>query len=124
MDVLINGTQTVKFNRALRNSKIIDSDGDGIPNFFDLAPFDGPALIVSGSLLLTNQPPARAFSISWEAAPATIYRLEFNPDMQAGNWQVLSRYTNNSPSNKIITILDTNVPAGALRRFYRIGYGP
>ncbi len=39
VDVLING-QTVKVNRALRNSRIIDSDGDGTPNFFDFTPFD------------------------------------------------------------------------------------
>ena len=36
--VLING-QTVYVNKALRFSKIIDSDGDGIPNYYDLTPF-------------------------------------------------------------------------------------
>ncbi len=42
VDVLIYG-QTVKVNRALRNSQQLDSDGDGVPNYADLSPFDLPS---------------------------------------------------------------------------------
>jgi len=47
VDVLVYG-ETVKVNRALRNSRILDSDSDGVPNYADFDPFDLPsaALVV------------------------------------------------------------------------------
>jgi hypothetical protein len=123
VDVLING-QTVRVNRALRNSRIIDSDGDGIPNFFDSEPFNsGSAFVLSGSMVKTNPPPAKAFLISWPAAPNRIYRVEYTTNPSLGNWQVLCHCTNNVPTNRVISVWDTNVISGD-RRFYRVGYGP
>jgi hypothetical protein len=107
----------------LRNSKIIDSDGDGTPNFYDFTPFDGPGLIVTAALVQTNQPPSTVVLISWEAAPATAYNFQAASDFLRPDWQTLLRVTNNSPSNKIITISDTNISAGVVQRFYRVGYG-
>ena len=44
VDVLING-KTVQVNKALRYSKIIDSNDNGIPNFYDPNPFDATLLL-------------------------------------------------------------------------------
>lgn len=124
VDVVINGNQTIQVNRALRNSKIIDSDGDGIPNYYDLTPFDGPALLLRGSLLQTNQPPWKAFLVSWTAVSNTVYKVEFTTNLPPANWQQLVKYTNNAPTNRTVTIWDTNGPAGFSHRLYRVGHGP
>ncbi len=124
VDVVINGNQTIQVNRALRNSKIIDSNGDGIPNFYDLTPFDEPAFLLRGSLLQTNQPPGKAFLVSWTAVSNTVYQVEFTTNLPPANWQPLVKYTNNAPTNRTVTIWDTNGPAGFIQRFYRVGHGP
>ena len=44
VDVVVTGNKTVRMNRGLRESLVLDSDGDGIANGFDLqplTPFDG-----------------------------------------------------------------------------------
>jgi hypothetical protein len=116
---------SIQVNKALRNSKIIDSDGDGIPNFYDTNPFDA-ALVVSGALVQTNPPPAKAFRISWTATPNTVYSVEYttNAPLPNANWQVLTTYTNSSTTNRPVTIWDTNVSSGNIPRFYRVGHGP
>src|SRR6266699_1181946 len=59
VDVIINGV-TVAVNSALRFSKIIDSNGNGIPNFYDPNPFDVNPLKLTASLVQSNRPPANA----------------------------------------------------------------
>jgi len=132
VDVVING-QTVKVNRALRNSKIIDSDGDGLPNYYDSTPFGGLSLAISlvqtnpppsKFLAQTNQPSSEVLRLSWQAAPYTVYQVEFTTNMPPTNWRQLLKFTNNVPTNRLVTIWDTNAPAGAVRRFYRVGHSP
>ena len=113
-DVIING-QTVQVNRALRNSQIIDSDGDGIANYFDATPFD--------SLVLTGAMPApQAFTVSWQALPNVAYKVEYTTNGALSNWQTLTRYTNNGPIKVTATVWDTNSAPGSVRKFYRVSY--
>lgn len=109
-------------NKALRNSKIIDSDGDGLPNYYDATPFGG--LSLTATLSQTNPPPAKGLAISWQAAPYMIYQVEFTTNIPPANWRSLLKFTNNVPTNRVVTIWDTNAPAGAARRLYRVGYTP
>jgi hypothetical protein len=118
VDVVINGV-TVSVNRALRFSKIIDSNGNGIPNFYDPFPFSSNPLVLSASLVESTQPPAGSLAISWNAAPQTVYQVEFTADVLHPGWKPLTRYTNSSAANSKITIWDTNAPASE-RRFYRL----
>jgi hypothetical protein len=117
VDVLVNGTQTIKINKALRNSKIIDSDGDGIPNFFDLMPFDG-ALIAS---IQSAQSPT-GYRISWSAKPGTIYHVDYATNFNASSWSPLVTTTFNSPTNGICSVVDTN--RNSAIRVYRVWYSP
>jgi hypothetical protein len=118
VDVVINGV-TVAVNRALRFSKIIDSNGNGIPNFFDPFPFNTNPLVLSAIVVQTNMPPSGALGVSWNAAPQKVYQVEFSSDVRHQGWQPLTRYTNTTSSKSVVTIWDTNAPAGA-HRFYRV----
>jgi len=119
VDVLLSNGQTVKVNRALRESQTIDSDGDGIPNFFDLSPFDGVVLSCqcvpdgSGTLL----------KITWKAAPRQVYQVEYSPSLVSPGWQLLRTYTNTAPTNGPVTVEEPLVP-GAPQLYYRVRYNP
>ena len=118
VDVIINGV-TVAVNRALRFSKIIDSNGNGIPNFFDPNPFSSVPLTVTASLKEATTPPTHALAVTWNAAPQTAYQVEFTADIVHPNWQPLCQCTNSSATASMLTIWDTNAPAG-VQRFYRV----
>ena len=116
VDLLVNG-QVTKVNRALRQSLIIDSDGDGLANGFDSSPFD-PAVL---SLSVTASSPL-TLNLGWNAAANTIYKVEYTTN-QSQNWQLLKNYTNNAANAGPASVLDI-VPAGSPQRYYRVGYQP
>jgi len=120
--VLINGVPT-PVNSALRFSKIIDSDGDGIPNFYDPTPFGGFSLSASlvGGLKSDNSA-SNAVGVSWFALSNKVYTVEYATNLVHPTWNLLLKYTNNAPTNRNVTVLDTNAPAIGVRRFYRVGY--
>jgi len=122
VDVIINGV-TVAVNRALRFSKIIDSNGNGIPNFYDPFPFNSIPLVLTASMSPNNQPANGSVAVSWNAAPLTSYQVEFTADIENPNWQPLTRYTNTGVTNAAVTVLDPNAPTGT-HRFYRVKTAP
>jgi len=115
VDVVINGNQTVKVNKALRNSRIIDSDADGIPNFFDASPFDG---VIIQSAIRTVSP--SSIQISWNAAPNLAYRVEYK-NLNSPEWKLLQTTNNTSGVVTKMTITDTTPDA---TRYYRVSYNP
>jgi hypothetical protein len=120
VDCVVNG-KTVKVNSALRFSKIIDSNGNGIPNYYDLNPFDPPPVVLSGSVVVNNNPPpASKFAISWTASANAVYQVQYSTNLSPTVWTPLQNYTNNSSSNVLVTVYDTNGVAG--RRFYRVSH--
>jgi hypothetical protein len=126
--VIVNG-QTVLMNNALRNSKIIDSDNDGIPNFFDATPLGGSGggtattgvLLGSGLAKPTNS--LQVFSLNFNAAANTAYRVEVSTNLANPSWQLVTSYTNFSPATANVTIADTNNVSGR-QRFYRVRVAP
>ena len=120
VDVVSNGV-TIVVNRALRYSKIIDSNGDGVPNYYDPYPFSTSApFVVGGAMVQTNPPTAKAFAISWTAAPNTVYQVQYGTNIFPGNWLPLLNYTNNAASSNAVTVWDTN--ASSNQRFYRVSH--
>jgi len=118
VDVLING-QTVLVNKALRYSKIIDSNTNGIPNFYDPNPFDAP-FVAQGALVQNNPPPAQKFAISWTAAPNMVYQVQYSTNFSAASWSPLLSYTNSASTSVLVTVWDTNAPSG--QRYYRVSH--
>jgi len=119
VDVLING-QTAQMNKALRFSKIIDSNGNGIPNYFDSNPFNIPGAMLSGSVVANNPPPTRKFGISWTAFANTVYQVQYSTNTSPASWKPLISYTNSASTNVVVTVWDTNVLSG--QRFYRVSH--
>lgn len=117
--VLLNG-QSFRVNQALLESTTVDTDNDGIPNAYDVAPFGG--VTIHSAVTFSNVPPLTAF-IRWTAAAQTDYTVEYSTALQPPEWQVLTVVTNDAPVNGPITVRDP-LPAGATERYYRVRYSP
>lgn len=91
VDVLTKNGETVRLNRALRNSPFIDTDDDGIANRDDFYPLD--ALVVEidpfGLDIAFVGSESKA-TISWNAVADISYTVEFATTLvDGGNWQIL-----------------------------------
>jgi hypothetical protein len=71
----------------------------------------------------TNQSSSSVPALSWVAFPNTVYNVQFTTNLAPANWQPLLTYTNNVPIDQMVTVFDTNAPAAAAKRFYRV-YSP
>ena len=129
VDVVSSGV-TVAMNRALRDSRMIDSDEDGIPNYSDPLPLDRSGTSGAGgsgvttSLVNLSGTGKKAFSITWTAAANRIYQLDYRTNLAQGQWMPLTRLTNNLALPHSVTVWDSNAPANAPQRFYRLGLLP
>lgn len=123
--ILVDGV-TQFMNSGLRNSRVIDSDNDGVPNYFDPTPLGGSnpgmvaGLMLKSSLvkpnLVNNN---KAFSMSWMAAPNTVYQIEVATDLVNADWQPLGLYTNKLSTAQTATFTD-NKSSAIKQRFYRV----
>ena len=112
--VISNGV-SILVNRALRNSLIIDSDGDGIANGADFYPFDTRPV----AKLAVTQPPLTAV-VSWNAIAHKVYWVQATTNTSSPNWQTVKYYTNNASTNGTVTV-QIPVSPGSPRQFYRVG---
>jgi hypothetical protein len=108
---------SVQVNRGLRESVIIDSDGDGLANGFDPQPFSEPDLTVT----VTTLSPL-TMSIAWAAAPLTRYQLEYQDETE-GAWTLLETVTNESTEMQDVLVSDS-VSSPSVSRYYRVRYNP
>lgn len=110
---------TIVVNEGLRWSTQVDSDADGVPNAFDLYPFDG-VTILSVSVNTNSEP--SSVDITWRGAAQTVYGVEFSTSIAQPNWELLLNYINTNTVNGNLTVPDTNAVAG--ERYYRVFYTP
>jgi len=115
------GFKTIRANRNLVDSRVIDSDGDGLANGFDPFPFDGVSV---SNVRVVSLAPLRT-AISWRAAAQTVYRIETATNLVAPVWQTELMVTNSAASSQVLTA--TNLPPAAGRpadrqRYYRVRY--
>ena len=111
--VIVQGA-TRPVHQSLRFSSTIDSDGDGVVNAFDEAPFDkfqleNVAVVDDGST---------GFRVTWEAAPLQSYTVEYTTTLD-GSWKTLQRVANPLPVNQTLWVRDP-IPDGATMRAYRV----
>jgi hypothetical protein len=121
VDVLLSDGRTIQVNRALRESLNIDSDGDGIPNGLDDAPFDN---LVVTEVEVVGEPVPGTVAISWKAAAGASYTVEFLDGMAGSAWQALTVKNNAALEPGILTVLDTSAADSPVQRFYRVRLNP
>lgn len=119
VDVLLLNGQTIKVNRALRDSLIIDSDGDGVANGLDFFPFD---VEVWTTATLATVGGSKAPMISWNAQPSSTYVLEYTTNLAQPDWRPLKTVNNDALTPEMLSIVDTNALVSGTQRFYRIRY--
>jgi len=107
-------------NRGLRESLIVDSDGDGTANGIDLTPFDG---VILTDLGVTDGGDSITTTLSWVAAAGTEYSVEFRGSVGHEGWEFLKGISNESSDRQKLTVTD-EVPKGNGSRFYRVTYLP
>ncbi len=118
VDVALGNGKTIRINRALFDSKSIDSDSDGIANGFDTTPFGGVPVTVK----VINLPPLTT-EISWIGAPKTAYRVEAAASLSPTLWDLVSRVTNNAAVSVPLSVREP-VPADNAVRYFRVTYEP
>ncbi len=133
VDVALRDGRTIRMNAALVDSKLIDSDGDGLANAYDPFPFDGVTIT---DVKVTSLAPFETL-LSWQAAAQTSYRVEFATNLVSPiNWQPLATVFNDGITGRVLSVSDivmlTNVinptnivvtnltPAGGAERYYRV----
>jgi len=116
--VALPSGRTIFVNRGLRESPVIDSDGDGVANGFDLTPF--PDTFLKATVLSA---PVPMTVLQWTAAPLTSYRVEYTADLMNPVWAVLATVTNSDPTPRVVTVQDP-LATGGSQRCYRVSYNP
>jgi hypothetical protein len=117
IDVVLSPTgPTVRMNRALRLSTVIDSDGDGIPNAYD----DFPLTPATGLRITSAQVSSgKQLGFQFEAEASTRYVVEYTTNIQSGTWQSTNRTLESGSVGGKLTFTD-EVATDAPQRFYRV----
>jgi hypothetical protein len=117
IDVVLSPTgPTVRMNRALRLSTVIDSDGDGIPNAYD----DFPLTPATGLRITSAQVTSgKKLGFQFEAEPSTRYVVEYTTNIQSGTWQSTNQTLESGSVGGKLTFTD-EVASDAPQRFYRV----
>ena len=106
----------VRMERAIRQSTVLDSDGDGIANAYDAYPLDfDSGLSLSG----VRGGGASGILLSWVAQPQTTYQIEYATSVVAPVWQPLTTYTSSAAVPQTATIEDA-LSANHPQRYYRL----
>ena len=118
--VYIGGlNRTVKINRALRFSKIIDSDDDGTANGYDISPVgDGVPNILNVHL---EGDEAMSISIKWLVIPDSRYTIQYKDDMGETQWKTLKEFYYSDNEIKHMDFKD-RISNKDKARYYRIKY--
>jgi hypothetical protein len=119
--VALHSGLSVLMNRSLRNSKTIDSDGDGIPNFYDPTPLDFNDSVATSPITLSvalSMQPAPTVVLNWLGSTGTVFQVEYSTDLSPASWQTLTTYTNSSAGG-FGSFQDVVTP-GLSQRYYRV----
>ena len=119
-DVVVAGT-SVKMNRALRHSQIIDLDQDGIANGFDDLPFQsGVSALTINSINLSQV--GGQVTVTFNAFQGR-YEVQYTESMDNQVWKTAGTYTNSGSTGQQASITDPGTPTDK-PRFYRLIYYP
>lgn len=119
-DVVVRGT-SVRMNRALRRSQIIDMDLDGIANGNDDLPFQSGVSALTITSLNLSQVDGKV-TVNFLAFNG-LYEVQYTESMDAPVWKTAASYTNSGATGVQASVTDPQPPSDK-PRFYRLIYKP
>ena len=111
--------RVVRVPKVLRESLVVDSDGDGVMNGQDSSPFD---LVVVSHVSLIKTTPS-FFRIEWMASPGQTYQVQATEDLKSSEWSVVKTVKNVSGGVQRMQVEDLVEPESAGRN-YRVVVSP
>ena len=119
---IVSGGVTNTVNAALAQSPDIDSNGNGVANAYDQAPFFTSQQVNFG-LTVTNQTPRRAL-LTWDTVPFATNYVYYATNLVGGNWMLYSKVLSTNVAGPVypVSISDTNIAKGI--RFYKVVVQP
>jgi hypothetical protein len=117
---LTSGGPVQRFNRALRQSPNVDSDGDGIPNLYDPFPFPPNDFGITG---ITASADTTTVQFGFMTQSAGKYSVEYSTNLASPAWQPLKEVLQNNPAGGIMSVTD-QIQAGSPQRYYRVRKAP
>ncbi|MGZ8939591.1 MAG: hypothetical protein ACXW32_10315, partial [Limisphaerales bacterium] len=113
-----------RMNRSLRQSLVLDSDGDGIPNGHDLYPLT-PAEPGEGAELVNVQRNASSDTISFNlsGSGSAKYVIEYTTNLFVPDWKAISGVLTSSELNGLQSFSD-NIGQGTTQGYYRVKVVP
>lgn len=109
-----------RMNRALRESRLLDSDGDGIPNYFDAYPQVADTTL---TLQATSISGGEGLSFAFAAKANAQYVVEYATNLNAPDWKPLPGGLRSSQAGGVINISDP-IDKGTKQRFFRVRLAP
>jgi hypothetical protein len=119
-----NGPVT-RMNRGLRESLLIDSDGDGIPNGRDAFPLSASAGGTIDVQLVGVTHNAVSGSVSFNVAgpQSATYIIERTTNLVSPNWQPVAGVLTSDPASSLKTFTD-KIDQASKQGYYRVRIGP
>lgn len=115
VEVNVVGGGTVRVPVSLVESPTLDTDGDGVVNRWDAAPFEGVRLAVEPAEVNGE----RLVRLSFMAGAGGRYQVEASGDL--GQWTLVETVENNTSAQKLVELMDRTTVGGGARN-YRVSY--
>lgn len=114
-----------QMNRGLRESLLVDSDGDGIPNGRDAFPLSASAGGERDVQLVGVRHNGAAGSVSFNVAgpAAANYIIERTTNLLSPDWQTVAGVLTNDPATSLKSFTD-KIDQGSKQGYYRVRIAP
>lgn len=118
LGVITTNMATVRMNRALRRSQIVDLDGDGIANANDDEPLNvsRPTVVIQSIKVQASNGKAAVQFTAYQGS----YQVQYTDTLINPTWKVAGTYAQSSMAATTATVIDPAPITGP--RFYRLVY--
>ena len=119
---LAEGGPTAQMNRFLRNSPVIDTDGDGIPNVSDQFPLtpEDPGM---GVELVSPKRTDSGISFGLSGTGSSTFVIEYTTNLLAPDWQPITGRMSASQLGELKSFSNSIAP-GSQQGYYRLRLVP
>jgi hypothetical protein len=116
---VVFGNTSIRMNRPLRRSLVIDMDGDGIANGNDELPLENRPLTITLTSVELLQVQGNV-AVTFTAFKGS-YQVQYTESMDRPVWRTATTYNHTGTTSKPVTVTDPT-PVTDAPRFYRLIY--